>query len=150
MKGTTMRRLFALTSVLLAAAFALAACGGGDESSTTAASSTTEATSSATEATSTTPDESFAVAADPNGQLAFTKTELSVPAGSVTVDFENASSTPHDVVVEDADGNELMHTDPISGSSATATADLQPGTYTFFCSVDSHREAGMEGTLTVK
>jgi plastocyanin len=147
MKGTTMRRLFALTSALVLAAAALAACGGGDESSTTAVSSTT---SSATEVTSTTPDESFAVAADPDGQLAFTKTELSVPAGSVTVDFENASSTPHDVVVEDADGNELIHTDTISASSATATAELEPGTYTFFCSVDSHREAGMEGTLTVK
>jgi plastocyanin len=136
-----MRKLLALTSALVLAAFALAACGGGG-SSTTAASS-------ATGATSTTPDESFAVAADPDGALAFTKTELSVPAGSVTVDFENASSTPHDVVVEDADGNELMRTDTISGSSANATADLAPGTYTFFCSVDGHRDAGMEGTLTV-
>jgi plastocyanin len=143
-----MRRCLALTSVLVLAPFALAACGGGDDSSTTAASST--ATSSGTAATGTTPDESFAVAADPNGQLAFTKTEISVPAGSVTVDFENASSTPHDVTVEDANGNELMQTDTISGSSATATADLTPGTYTYFCSVDSHREAGMEGTLTVK
>jgi plastocyanin len=143
MKGPTMRRLFALGSVLVLAAFVLAACGGSDDSSTTAASSETEATT-------TTPDESFAVDADPNGQLAFTETELSVPAGSVTVDFENGSSTPHNVVVEDADGNELMHTDTISKSAVTATAKLEPGEYTFFCSVDSHREAGMEGTLTVK
>ena len=46
------------------------------------------------------------------------------PAGSVTIDFENPSSTPHDVVVEDADGNELARTDEISESSATATAKL--------------------------
>ena len=68
----------------------------------------------------------------------------------MTIDFENPAPTDHDVVVEDADGNELARTDTISGSSATATAELEPGAYTFYCSVDSHREAGMEGTLTVE
>jgi uncharacterized cupredoxin-like copper-binding protein len=27
---------------------------------------------------------------------------------------------------------------------------VQAGTYTFFCSVPGHREAGMQGTMTVK
>jgi uncharacterized cupredoxin-like copper-binding protein len=27
---------------------------------------------------------------------------------------------------------------------------LKPGTYTFYCSVPGHEQAGMKGTLTVK
>jgi uncharacterized cupredoxin-like copper-binding protein len=64
--------------------------------------------------------------------------------------FDNPSTTPHNVYIEDADGNEIAETDTISGDTAETTADLEPGTYTFFCDVDGHREAGMEGTLTVK
>ena len=70
--------------------------------------------------------------------------------GKDTLDFTNDSSTPHDVVIEDSSGSEVARTDVITGTTTTTQADLKAGTYTFFCSVDGHREAGMEGTLTVK
>jgi plastocyanin len=38
----------------------------------------------------------------------------------------------------------------ISGGSAATTANLTPGAYVFYCSVDAHRAGGMQGTLTVK
>lgn len=88
------------------------------------------------------------LAADPTA-LAFDKTELSAKAGKVTIDFTNPSAIPHNVVIEE-DGKELAGFEPITEGEESETADLKPGTYTFFCSVTGHREAGMEGTLTVK
>jgi plastocyanin len=85
--------------------------------------------------------------------LAFTQKSLSTKAakgGKVTVDFDNPNPIPHNVQVEDAGGKHLGGTKTISSSKATATVDVKPGTYTFYCSVPGHRQAGMEGKLTVR
>lgn len=81
--------------------------------------------------------------------LAFDKTELDAKAGKVTIDFDNPSGIPHNVVIE-ADGKELAGFEPITEGEEELSADLKPGTYTFFCSVPGHRESGMEGTLKVQ
>jgi len=36
-----------------------------------------------------------------------------------------------------------------SGQSDELKVDLKPGKYTIFCDIPGHREAGMEGTITV-
>lgn len=88
------------------------------------------------------------LAADPTA-LAFDKTELTAKPGKVTIDFDNPSAIPHNVVIEE-DGKELAGFEPIAESKKSVSADLKPGTYTFLCTVPGHAEAGMEGSLVVK
>jgi plastocyanin len=88
------------------------------------------------------------LAADPSA-LAFDQTELSAKAGKVTIDFNNPSPIPHNVVIEQ-NGKELAGFEPIAEGEEEVSAELKAGTYTFFCAVPGHREAGMEGTLTVE
>jgi plastocyanin len=134
------RRALPLVLVLAAFVLALSACGGGGSSS-----STTPATTGGGGGGG---GSTVKISADPSGALKYEQTDVSATAGSITIDFTNMSSLPHDVTIE---GNGASGaTDEITNSSTSTTVDLDPGTYTFFCSVDGHRAAGMEGTLTVK
>jgi len=134
------RRALPLVLVLAALVLALSACGGGSSSS-----STTPATTGGGGGGG---GSTVKISADPSGALKYEQTDVSATAGSITIDFTNMSSLPHDVTIE---GNGASGaTDQITDSTTSTTVDLEPGTYTFFCSVDGHRAAGMEGTLTVK
>lgn len=81
--------------------------------------------------------------------LEYEEESLETEAGKVTIDFDNPSAIGHDVKIE-KDGEEIGGTEVISQGEESATVELEPGEYTFFCSVPGHREAGMEGPLTVK
>jgi plastocyanin len=142
-----MKKALILIAVVALAGFGLAACGGDDDEDTTAAATTTTETETATAGGggASTVD----VSAPADSSLAFDETDLTTKAGAVTINFENPASISHDVKVEDSSGTELGGTELVSQGDATATVVLQPGSFTFFCSVPGHREAGMEGTLTV-
>jgi plastocyanin len=88
------------------------------------------------------------VSADPT-QLAFQQKTLTTKPGKVTLDFDNPAQIQHDVVI--AQGSKVItKTNLISGSKTSTSADLAAGTYVFYCDVPGHREAGMQGNLTVK
>ena len=164
-----MKKLTALFALLLAA-LALVACGGSDSSSeaeTGAAGVAQEAEEKAEEVGEEAKEKAEGakkeaeggsagsgatvdVEADPGGNLAFTSDQITAKAGKDTINFTNSSPVPHDVKIEDENGEELGGTEVTSEGSESAEVELKPGTYTYFCSIPGHREAGMEGTLTVK
>jgi plastocyanin len=89
------------------------------------------------------------LAADSSGQLKFDKTTLNAKAGNVTITMDNPSGVPHAIAVEGNGIDKKGQTVQMNGKSMV-TASLKPGKYTFYCPVDGHRQAGMQGTLTVK
>src|SRR5262245_21395368 len=144
-----MRRASAVACVAALAALGLAACGGGGDNNDTTAAATPPATT-ATTGGGGGGGSTVDISTPSGSDLAFDQKDVSAKAGTVTIDCDNKQSLQHDVKVEDSSGAELGGTDLVSSGTATATVDLQSGSYTFFCSVPGHREAGMEGTLTVK
>jgi plastocyanin/cytochrome c2 len=81
--------------------------------------------------------------------LAYEFATAQAKAGKVTIESKNGQPTPHDIGIE---GNGVNGKGAIvqNGGTSKFTATLKPGTYTFYCSVDGHRQAGMAGKLTVK
>jgi outer membrane protein assembly factor BamB len=82
--------------------------------------------------------------------LMYSKNKLTAKAGKVTLAFTNDSALGHDVVLTDSSNKVLGQTPVFQGGTKSFTATLAPGTYTYYCSVPGHRQAGMQGTLIVE
>ena len=123
--------------------------GGGAAESAPAETTTTEETTTESGDSGGGGGETLKIDADPGGALKFTKDTLSADAGKVTIDMGNPSDLPHAVEIE-GEGVEEKGETVMKGGTSTATADLKPGEYEFYCPVPGHQEGGMTGTLTVK
>jgi plastocyanin len=87
--------------------------------------------------------------ADPTGNLKFNTSALSAKAGPVTITLTNPAPVPHNVTLQTPQGVKGGRT-VAQGGTSTVSATLKPGKYVYYCSVPGHRQAGMQGTLTVK
>jgi uncharacterized cupredoxin-like copper-binding protein len=56
----------------------------------------------------------------------------------------------HNMTIEDSAGKVVGGTTTFTGGAHTIRLGLTVGKYKFFCTVPGHRQAGMEGTLTVE
>ena len=157
-----MSRTLRITLAVAALTLGVSACGGSSKSSSSSTSSAAATgTSSASATTSTSAASSggaaagasttLADSADPSGALKFTKSTLTAKAGTVTIDFTNASPLAHNFTVQQGTSGPVVGATPtFMGGTKTLTLKLKAGTYTFYCSVPGHRAAGMQGTLTVQ
>jgi plastocyanin len=134
-----------------------AGCGSSSSSSSSAASAPATTATETSPATTSTPATAPATAssnvsleANPEGQLKYNTTTLTAKAGKVSIAFANMSPVGHNVTVASSSGAVVGATPTFEGGSKTLSLNLKPGTYKFYCSVPGHRQAGMEGTLTVK
>jgi plastocyanin len=139
------RIVCAITIVLVLGAISTAVITAGPPSKSEAA--TSAAPAAPTPGAAGTPTH-LMLAANPSGLLSYNTKQLATRAGAVTITMSNMSPVEHNVTVVEV-RKELGATPTFKGGSRSITLNLKPGTYTFFCSVPGHRQAGMEGTLTV-
>ena len=81
------------------------------------------------------------------GNFFFDPKDSDAPAGVDAIKLESEGGQ-HTLVF---DGGKVpgFKLEAGSGESDELKVDLKPGKYTIFCDIPGHREAGMEGTITV-
>jgi len=113
------------------------------------AGATGATTTTSTSSTTTAAAAALKLSAPSSGVPAYNTNSLSAKAGQVSVDFSNPSPVEHDVAI--AQGSKILaQSDLISGGATSVSTSLKPGKYLYYCTVPGHRQAGMQGTLTVK
>jgi plastocyanin len=141
-----MSRFLPIICVSVVGVALLAGCGGSSNTTTTASAPAPASTPAAPAGKG----QVIHLSADPGGALRFTRSTLTAKAGKVTLIMVNPSSAgmDHGIAIEgngvDSDGATVG-----PGSTSTVSATLKKGTYTYYCPVPGHKQAGMVGTLTV-
>jgi plastocyanin len=149
-------RALTLIALLFALAIPIAGCGDDDEDSGGNGGGSGEAQSGNAggngmdeKAGGGGKGQTLKLSADPGGALKFDKSSLTAKAGKVTIVMDNPSDLPHAVEIE-GNGVEVAGDTVMKGGVSKASADLKAGEYEYYCPVGNHKDAGMEGTLTVQ
>ena len=107
---------------------------------------TEEAAPAATEETAAAPSGEVVVVEMVD--IAFVQTELTIPANTdVTFQFTNTGVAVHNFKIDDP---EVFSGDLSNGQTVEQVVNLPAGTYTYYCTVPGHRDAGMFGQLIVQ
>jgi uncharacterized cupredoxin-like copper-binding protein len=144
-----LRPLLVLLAVMLVTALVVAGCGDDDDDDDGGGATTTEQTTE-TSGGATTEAAGPTVLEIPvaDSGLAFAVTEMTAPAGEVTLRSVNPQGVEHNIAVDAPDP--VIGDTVADGGVSEITVTLEPGTYEYYCAVPGHREGGMVGTLTVE
>jgi uncharacterized cupredoxin-like copper-binding protein len=83
--------------------------------------------------------------------IKFPEDRYEATAGSVNLSYRNDGSINHTLVVDDVDDVDGFKLEVAgNGDEDQGSVDLGAGTYTMYCDVPGHRDAGMEATLEVR
>jgi uncharacterized cupredoxin-like copper-binding protein len=99
-------------------------------------------------------------------EFRFEPASLTLQAGvATTLTFKNAGQTLHDLTIVSGPGiptpdahassdhmadKQPYHVTAEAGKEVTLALTLPAGSYTFICSVQGHKELGMQGTISVQ
>lgn len=76
----------------------------------------------------------------------YAEAPTTIPSGEVEIALKNDGGILHNVVFEGTD----VKVEAEGGQAVSETFTIEPGTYTYYCDVPGHRQAGMEGEVTAE
>jgi len=87
-------------------------------------------------------------ALDPGGKYSFDLKDYTAKAGTVNVSLVNEGKENHNLLVQGINKSKFkLAVNP--GKTQSGAVTLSAGTYTIYCDIPGHRQAGMEAKLTV-
>jgi uncharacterized cupredoxin-like copper-binding protein len=132
--------------VLAVGALAVAGCGSDDNGDSNSSSSNGGSSSSNKSAPSTSGAGAVKLSAT---EFKFAPSNPTVKKGTVSFTIKNDGQTVHALEVE-GPGEESKTGDVQPGQSKTIKVNLnKDGKYEFYCPIDSHKQQGMKGEVTV-
>jgi uncharacterized cupredoxin-like copper-binding protein len=127
--------------ILIAAVVTLAGCSSGNSNpATTTVPSTSAGTTASAPGTAMTVTES---------EFTITLPSKTLPAGTYTFNVTNNGKFAHNLTVDGAGVQDKATSTLAPGSTGDLTVTLQKGSYEFYCSVDNHKDMGMDLTVQV-
>ena len=128
------RRTTTGLALVAAIVFGLTACGGSSTSSST---------------TSTGASASGTLVAVTETEFAIAMPSTALTAGTYTFKVSNKGKFPHNLTIEGPGVDKAASPTLQGGESGDVTVTLQAGSYELWCSVDGHKDKGMDVKITV-